>query len=156
MDIEVSHTEFTKGSPEDVWSFWSRPETWEQWDTGIEWCKLSEGSTFGANAKAKLLPKGAPHPIEITVTECVLNKRFVDEGQTPLGTIILSHEIASTDSGVNVTHSMRFIPKDQKSKKIFEGGLLKRMQQELPEAVKSLVRLVEKRAGRKNEKTQIS
>ncbi|MDN3509092.1 MAG: hypothetical protein P0S93_03640 [Candidatus Neptunochlamydia sp.] len=95
------------------------------------------------------MPKGAPHPLEITITECVLNKRFVDEGQTPLGIIILSHELISVDSGVNVTHTMRFIPKDQRSKKDFEDGLLKRMQQELPEAVKSLVRLVEKRSVKK-------
>lgn len=156
MDIEVSHTEFTKGQPEDVWYFWSRPETWKQWDTGIEWCRLSEGFTFSANAKAKLLPKGAPHPLEITITECVLNKRFVDEGQTPLGTIILSHELTPADSGVNVTHTMRFIPIDQKAKKAFEGGLLKRMQQELPEAVKLLVKLIKERSGKESEKAKTS
>ncbi|WP_316355601.1 SRPBCC domain-containing protein [Candidatus Neptunichlamydia sp. REUL1] len=151
MDIEVSHTEFTKASPQDVWFFWSNPDTWSQWDTGIEWCKLNEGSTFSAEGKATLLPKGAPYPIEITITDCVPNEYFIDQGQTPLGTIILSHQIVVIDSGVNVTHKMKFIPKDQKSKKAFESGLLKKMQKELPEAVRLLVKLVEQ-----NEKIESS
>lgn len=143
--IIVSHSEFAETSASDVWSFWSNPATWATWDTGIEWCKLEEGSSFSKGGVASLLPKGAPAPVKITFTECITNQCFSDEGETPLGKIILLHELSEADSGVKITHTLRFIPKSVETKKVFESTILLMMKKELPEAVKLLAKLSEEK-----------
>ncbi|MCI0382496.1 MAG: SRPBCC family protein [Chlamydiae bacterium] len=152
MVVELTHTEFAKATPENVWKMWSDVSTWSKWDHGVEWCKLKEGSKFELNGEASLLPKGSPFPLNIRLIECTPNKSFTDEGKFEFGSIQFSHKITPYKDGVKITHSLKYIPANPKAKEMFEMRMLPKIQKELPESVKALAKFVEE----KSQKTKIA
>ncbi len=145
MFLELTHTEFAKADAETVWKMWSDCSTWSEWDQGIEWCKLKEGSKFELNGEAYLLPKGSTYPLAICFIECTYKKSFTDEGKFELGSIQFSHNVASYKDGVQITHSLKYIPTDDRAKQVFETHMLPKIQKELPESVRSLAKCVEEK-----------
>lgn len=143
MTIKITHTEFANASPEHVWSLWSDVSTWAIWDHGVQWCRMKEGHQFQVGGEALLQPKGAPVPVHVRIVDCAPNKCFTDEGSLDLGLIRFSHEIAPHKGGVMITHTLNFIPANPKAKEIFETRMLSKLQQELPESVKSIAKLAE-------------
>jgi hypothetical protein len=144
MNIELSHTEFAKSTPENIWSIWSDVSTWSIWDHGLEWCKLKENNKFEVNGEAILQPKGSPIPLSIRFTECTPNKSFTDEGTFELGAIQFSHSVSTCRNGVEITHSFKYIPANPKAKNIFEATMLVKIKDELPQSVKALANYAEK------------
>ncbi len=144
MVIELTHTEFAKASPENVWEIWSDVSTWAIWDHGIQWCKLKEGNKFELGGEALLLPQGAPNPLSIRLIECTPGKSFTDEGSFELGSIQFAHTVIPDGSGVKITHSLRYVPANPQAREVFETYMLPKIQRELPESVKTLAKCAEK------------
>ena len=142
--LEVTHTEFAKASPQSVWKFWSHVETWSVWDKGVEWCKLEDNGIFKVGAKASLMPKAAPNPVSIEITECEENRSFTDIAKMDLGLLKLIHSLEVEKDGVKITHTMQIFPHNEATKAIFEQHIFPKMQKELPESVKTLAALAEK------------
>lgn len=145
MVIRFTHTEFAKADAESVWKMWSDVSTWSEWDHGIEWCRLKEGSKFELNGEASLLPKGSPFPLSIRFIECTPNKSFTDEGNFELGSIQFSHKVVFCKGGVEITHSLKYVSANPKAKETFEERMLPKIQKELPESVKTLAKCVEEK-----------
>jgi hypothetical protein len=146
--IELTHTEFAKTDPKNVWRLWSDTSTWSQWDHGVEWCKLKEGHQFELDGEALLLPKGSPSPLTIRFTECTPNQSFTDRGDFELGSIQFSHTVTPCPGGVKITHSLKFTPANPQTKEIFEMRMLPKIQKELPESVKTLAKCAEEKCQR--------
>ncbi len=145
MAIEVTHTEFAKADPKSVWQIWSDLTTWSKWDHGIEWCRFKEGNQFQLHGEALLLPKGAPAPLTIRLIECTPLQSFTDEGVFDLGSIQFSHRVIPHKKGVKITHTLKYVPANSETKKIFETRMLPKLQKELPESVKTLAKLAEEK-----------
>jgi hypothetical protein len=141
MLLEVTHTEFSHSTPDLVWKLWSDVSTWIKWDHGLEWCKLKDGHQFQLHAEASLLPKGAPQPVNIKIIECEPNKKFTDEAKFELGTLQAFHEIFPQKEGVNIKHSLKYIPANPHARAIFEKHMWPNLQRGLPESVKALAGL---------------
>lgn len=142
---ELTHTEFARADAKSVWQIWSNCSTWSEWDHGVESCELKEGSKFELNGEAYLLPKGSPSPITIRFIECSQDKSFTDEGHFELGLIQFSHRVLPHNGGVEITHSLKYVPIDNKAKNIFEAHMLPKIRNELPESVRTLAKLVEEK-----------
>ena len=144
--IEFVHTEFAETDPQTVWQFWSNTSTWSEWDHGVEWCKLKEGHQFKLHGEALLLPKGAPFPLTICITECSPHESFTDKGDFDLGSIQFSHKVTPCSGGVQITHSLKFTPANPEAKEAFEMRMLPKIRQELPESVKTLAKSAEEKS----------
>ncbi len=143
MELEVTHTEFAKATPEVVWKFWSDVSTWSSWDHGLQWCTLNPGEKFELNAKGALMPKGAPAPVNFQIIECTPNKSFTDRATFELGSLIVSHTANASESGVFITHTFTFVPANPKTLEIFKNVAWQKIQQEAVQSVKTLATLTQ-------------
>ncbi len=143
MIVEITHTEFSEATSENVWKLWSDVGTWSQWDHGLEWCKMKKGHKFQLNGEASLLPKGSPQQVDIRIIECTPNKSFTDTATFELGILVAFHEIIPHKNGVNIKHTLSFTPANPQMKAIFEKNMLPKLKVGLPNSVKTLAKMAE-------------
>ena len=60
---------------EDIWNAWIDVNSWTEWHSGLEYCKLSDD--FAVGNYFLLKPKGA-REVKIQLTEVEKNKSFTD------------------------------------------------------------------------------
>lgn len=132
----------SQASARAVWNLWSSPNTWNEWDEGVEHCTL-EGP-FAASSRGTLKPAGGP-AARFRLTEVEPERGFADLTQLPFTTLEFHHTVEPLPAGgVRITHRVRI------------RGLLapllgrtlgKSLETGLPATVRSLARMAESRAG---------
>lgn len=85
----------------EVWRRWEDVGTWQEWDDGIEWCRLD--GAFVAGGKGRLRPRGGP-TVRFTLLEVVPGVGFRDRSHLPLASLDFTHGLEPVDGGVRITH----------------------------------------------------
>lgn len=129
-------------APQAVWMLWSDPGTWPEWDEGVERCTL--GGPFAAGTPGTLKPNGGP-AVKFTLAEVEPERGFVDVTKLPFTTLEFRHRIEPLPTGgVRIRHQVRMrgllVP-------LLRRTLGKALETGLPDTVRSLARLAERRSG---------
>jgi hypothetical protein len=139
--FSVSHTEPTNATAESVWALWSNVDNWPAWDEGLEDCKL-EGS-FAAGNDFSLTPTGG-EPIRAQIVEVIPYRGFTDETRLPFGVLRAIHSFEEGNGGNSVTHRIE-AEIDPEHADFFEKVIWAGMDVGLPQSVRNIAKLAEKR-----------
>jgi hypothetical protein len=86
----------TAATRADVWSLWSNPARWPEYDRGIVWATLD--GQFVAGAKVRLKPKGGPKSwLEIVSAEP--EQGFSTLAKLPLAKLRFAHALSDGADG---------------------------------------------------------
>src|SRR5438067_512746 len=102
--FQISHSEPTKATPEQIWALWSDINNWPQWDLGLEACRLEHN--FAAGNTFTLRPRGSDQDITAELKVVEPNRRFSDTTQLPFGTLQAIHEVERQGDTTKVTHTI--------------------------------------------------
>jgi len=100
----TEYTVITDASKESIWKIWADVNHWNQWDKGLEWCRLD--GEFNIGTTYVLKPVGGGE-VQSVITECQPMKRFVDVTQLPLAKMEFIHELVEEQDGVHMTHRVK-------------------------------------------------
>lgn len=133
----ISATASTRATAKRVWEIYCDVDNWPRWDYGLA-SYQPEGS-FATGTAGILQPVGGPE-LPFTLIQVEEGRCFVD--RTPIGpdhAIIGRHELTSTDSGTQITHTVEIVGPDAEHL-AQEMGF---KQEELAETVSNLARYAE-------------
>ena len=136
---ESSYSAKAQTTPEIVWQIWTDVENWNQWDSGVQWCKM-EGA-FEEGVKGKLKPKGGPVS-SLKLVEVIRLKKFVDQAALPLAKLLFIHELDLEGQQVKITHTIRIAGP---LSFLFARLLGAKLAKDLPSSVKNLARLAQEK-----------
>ncbi len=139
--LSVSHTEVCSAKVNDVWKLWTDLSTWPTWDKGVISAKFKEGHKFEVNGEYELLPQGAPSLVTTRIISVSKNKEFSDVSELDFGRLSFFHSVKRSKGKIEITHTVKFEPKDADSKEIFEKHVWSNIRLGLPGAVKALAKL---------------
>jgi Polyketide cyclase / dehydrase and lipid transport len=124
---------------EDVWARWADVATWQEWDDGIEWCRLD--GAFQAGSKGQLRPKGGP-TVRFVLMEAAQGVGFRDRSFLPLARLDFTHRVEPVDGGVRITHRVEIGgPLGWLFGRVMGAGF----REGLPQTVRSLAAAAERR-----------
>jgi hypothetical protein len=133
----ISATAHTRATASRVWAIYCDVANWPQWDYGL--AKYQPDGPFTTGTPGILQPVGGPEmPFTLTLVED--EKTFVD--RTPIGpdhAIIGRHELLSSSTGTQITHTVEIVGPDAEHL-AQEMGF---KQEELDETVSNLARYAE-------------
>jgi hypothetical protein len=98
---ELSAPGLTK---EAVWATWADVDRWHEWDTDLEFAKLT--GTFREGAELALRPKGGP-TVKIRIVRSVPLCGFTDLTTFPLAKMYGIHDMVETPEGLKLTMTVR-------------------------------------------------
>lgn len=135
--MEITVTRSSKATKERIWSLWTNVDTWNLWDSDVEYSKLFGMFEVGTNGvlKARNGPKS-----KFNIVEATTNKSFTNRSKLPLCTLDFVHEIVAKETGVIITH--RIVIKGFLSP-LFSLIIGKQQEKNLPKAVEALIKLAE-------------
>lgn len=140
--FQISHTQETTATPEQIWALWSDVNNWPQWDKGLSACRLDD--SFAAGNKFKLRPRGTDQDIISELREVTPHRGFRDFTQLPFGTVQAIHELDAAGGKTKVTHTIvADIAEEQAD--FFANAIWKNMEDGLRPSVEQLTRLAEKK-----------
>ena len=126
-------------TPEMVWDIWTDVEHWNQWDSGVQWCKMD--GAFQTGTTGKLKPKEGPVS-SLKLIEIVPFKKFVDQANLPLTKLLFIHELTLIRDKLKITHTIRMTgPLSFLFSRLIGAKLAK----DLPRSVQNLARLAEEK-----------
>lgn len=99
--IMAEHVEFTTASPAAIWQLWSNVERWAEWDTDLEYVRLS--GIFQKGAVGHLKPKGF-FRLPFAITECKEKEYFIDQTNMYVARLVFTHTITKEGNGYRITH----------------------------------------------------
>lgn len=104
--IHFKHTMTTSASKEQIWSLWTRPETWGSWDGGLKSAQVD--GVFKQGARGQLIDvSGRSSSFTITVVELLRNYAF--EVKLPLARLTVRRFFEASGNGETIfTHDVRF------------------------------------------------
>ena len=137
----IEHTIETTASPEAVWDIWQDVSHWNTWDHGIEYSSID--GPFATGTTGTLKPKGGPL-LQTQLTAVIPMRMFVDESRHPFARIIVSHFMTAFEGKTRVTHriEMRGV-----LAYLFSFLIGRTMKKNLPEEMKAMIALAERRSG---------
>lgn len=136
-----SHSVVVHGvTPEQVWRVWSDISIRSQWDTDMQWMKIS--GPFKDGAVIRFKPKNGPRATMV-LKDCVPNESFTDVCNFPLAKMYGIHRMEKTVDGLKITTTMQVTgPLGWLVRKFIAEKIVK----ELPEQTDELVKLAKKLA----------
>ena len=84
-----------------VWALWADVGSWQEWDEGIEWCRVD--GPFAAGSTGMLKPRGGPR-VRFTLLEVQPGRGFRDRSHLPLASLDFTHTVELAEGGVRITH----------------------------------------------------
>jgi ligand-binding SRPBCC domain-containing protein len=135
INYEFEHSETTTASAEAIWALWSAVNRWPEWDSSLERIELT--GPFEAGTTGTMILPGRP-PISFTITEVQPGHGFTDETEVPGGVLRFRHSLEITDGRTVVTHRVEIDGPAEMA-----GKLGPMVTEDVPEAVRDLVRLAE-------------
>lgn len=138
----VEHSERTTAEPDAVWRLWSDVDSWPTWDSNLQNARLD--GPFAAGATGTLKPTGA-RTAAFTIGDALPGRAFVIDMRPPLACLRFEHELTpDIDANMGITHRVTLTgPLAPLCARIIGRGIANH----LPEAVRTLARLAEQKAG---------
>jgi len=93
-------------TPDQVYSLWSDPGGWPQWDPDLESAALDGPFETGSTGSIKAL--GSPRT-RIRLTKVHPGSSFVAEASLPGGRMVFEHTLEVTPTGCSVAHVVSFV-----------------------------------------------
>ena len=129
----------TTATADAVWKIWSKPESWTDWDDGLEWVKFD--GPLVAGSKGKMKPKGAG-PVEFFTLEVSPGRGFSDRTLLPLAKMDFIHRYTPLpEGGGHISHRVEI---SGPLSFLFGRVIGKNIQKGLPEAMRKLASLAER------------
>lgn len=130
-------TKSSKATKEQIWSVWTDVKNWNIWDKEVESSSIFgafEVGTFG-QLKAKNGPKS-----KFEIIESTKNRSFTNRTKLPLCILDFIHEMKESDDSILITHRIEI----KGALSFFFSRIIGKQQaKSLPDAVESLIKLVE-------------
>lgn len=127
----------THAPAESIWHFWSKLDSWPQWDADVMWAKLE--TTFSQGEYIRMKPIKGPK-VRCLLAEVTPLRSFTTRSHFPFTTLSFIHHL---QDGV-VTHKVELRGLLTPLLKILFGHDI---QKGLPQAVRTLVTMAENSAA---------
>ncbi|GEM_PF-664163 len=105
---DFSHTMTTSASAETIFSLWTSPETWKDWDKGLKSASLD--GNFAPGVQGIIEPLSGPDST-FTVVEVIDNERAVFQTDLPFAKLTVSRSIEQgidVQNNIAITHDIKF------------------------------------------------
>ena len=130
----------TTAQPERIWEIWTDVANWPKWDHGLKWSSIQ--GPFALGTKIKLKPQNGPK-VTGCLVECSPLKSFSDVTHMPFTKIFFHHRLIQEESHWVINHGIEIrgllTP-------LLRRTLGAQIAKEMPEALRSLVKLAESSA----------
>jgi len=141
VKFERSCSAKTSATAEAIWALWSDVNSWPTWDQGIQRAEIRDGFTAGKTFT--LVPMGG-EPVNVELKTVVPATEFTDETVLPFGVLKTFHKIEREGKARKVTVAVR-AEVDPDASGFFSKEIWPHMEGGLPESLKSLIELAERR-----------
>ena len=135
----TQHTIRTKATKDAIWKLWTDVSNWNTWDHEVKSSSLN--GNFAVGTTGALKPKGGP-ATTFMITESTMYKSFSDRSFLPFAVMDFIHTMKKVDSEVEITHKVQITGM---LSWIFTQIIGKKIAKELPQAMKNLQLLAEKK-----------
>ena len=100
---EAAHEGVADARLEDVWSLWSEPARWSDWNPDIERASLEGPFEVGATARIKFRRSAS---LRFTITELEPERLFTDETRLPLARMGHEHRVELEGDRVRIRNRL--------------------------------------------------